>query len=246
MKTTTQVIWQDFLNLPDYLPEKPPKTIDAKCWLCGGDTHGTGWDMKKAIGGAFTDNNIARATRSNTVCCSCAALTSKDMWVIACEKHHHSPYFPVKDDKKPFLSNWMFSSHVFSTSAWLQPSRQQAREILLNPPAPPFVITLAAVGKKHVIFRAPVNHDRERFFVQFDTETICIDRCLFAAMLEQFESFYELGLSKDSLVTGNYNQASCMQIGVQKWREIENVMQEFRRRDSALLKIVSFVSVKKL
>lgn len=241
MKSNTQIIWQDFLQMLPFLPSKPAE--GRECWLCGGSME-HGWTIKSAMGPSFADHNIAARPDSESVCDACAALTSKEAWVLACEKFGHSPYFPPKDGKPPFLMNWMFSSHVFFNNGWLSPSRAEMREILLNPPEPPFVITLAEVGKKHVIFRAPVNHDRDRFAVQFDEHTITVDRCLLAETLSEFEAAYELGLSKDSLVTGNYNQAACMKIGVQKWREIDAAMAQYRRHQPGLLKITSIVAKK--
>jgi hypothetical protein len=244
MKSNTQTIWRDFLQMPDFLPVKPPKSIDSQCWLCGGETDGIGWDLKAAIGGAFTDHPAAKASHSQTLCCACAALTSKDAFVMACEKHGHSPYFPAKDGKPPFLSNWMFNSHVFSEQAWRMPSRAEMRDVLLSPPEPPFAITLANAGKKHVIFRAPVNHSRDLFSIQFDEQTALIDRNRFAAMLQQFEAAYALGFSKDSLLTGQYNTAVCMKIGLATWRNVEEGMAECRLKHGELLKIVAFCAKK--
>lgn len=244
MKSTTQVIWQDFLNMPDYLPAKPPKRIDAECWLCGGDTGGQGWTIKGAIGGAFTDHNEAKAPHSQTVCTSCAALTSKDAWVFACEKHGHDPYFPVKDGKKPFLANWMFSSHVFSLSSWLRPDRAGIREVLLSPPTPPFSITIAIVGKKHVIFRGAINHSRDRFFVQADERRILVDRSLFRELLTVVERGYALGFSKSSMETGDYNQAAVMKAGLSVWRELEAELEGWRRRHRGMLMLAAFCCVK--
>ena len=142
----------------------------------------------------------------------------KEAWVEACAVHGHSPYFPVKDDKKPFLANWMFSSHVFSADGWRRPDRKGSRDVLLNPPQPPFVITLAAVGKKHVIFRARLNQDASVFSVQLDDEEVVVKRRAFAELLELFERAYAMGFSKDSLLTGTYNQAAVLKVGVGRWR----------------------------
>jgi len=230
--------------MPTYQPPKQPKHIDERCWLCGGDTQGQGWDMKKAMGNAFTDHNIAKASHSRTVCCSCAALTSKQAWVMACEKHGHDPYFPVKEGKKPFLANWMFSSHVFTAKDWLRPDRSGIRELLLNPPEPPFVMTIAEVGKKHVIFRAPVNHSTRVFTVQLDENSIVIDATLFKPLLADFEAAYTLGLSKQSLLTGQYNTAQCMKAGVNVWRDIETVIARYRRQYPGMLRIAGFCGKK--
>lgn len=249
MKTTTQFIWQDCLQMPVLEPEEPKAKKakygqDFECWLCGGDTERKGWHSKDVIGSAFTDSNSAKATHSQTVCYSCAALMKKEGWELACEKHGHSPYFPIKDNKPPFLSNWMFSSHVFSLQGWLRPEQKEIRDILLNPPPPPFVITLAAVGKKHVIFRAVINQSRNDYFVQLDDETIFISRREFSELLAIFEQGYNLGFSKDSMLTGEYNQATILKVGLKKWREIECLLLGARLNNYGLLKVLHFSSVK--
>ncbi|WP_299314220.1 hypothetical protein [uncultured Halomonas sp.] len=247
--TTTQWVWRECLGMPENLPPEPKGkkarfADDAQCWLCGGDTAGRGWHFKDVIGSAFTDFNAAKAPHSKAICGSCAALMKKECWEQACEAHGHSPFFPVKDDKKPFLANWMFSSHVFSAEGWERPDRKAAREVLLDPPAPPFVITLAAAGKKHVIFRARLNHDRQQFTVQLDDEELMVDCLRFAELLEAFEAAYALGFSKDSLLTGHYNQAAVLKLGVGRWREIEARMADWRRRHPGLMRLAHFCGQK--
>ena len=51
--------------MPERLPPAPKgkkdRLADAECWLCGGETGGTGWPFKEVIGTAFTDFNAAKA-----------------------------------------------------------------------------------------------------------------------------------------------------------------------------------------
>lgn len=122
--------------------------------------------------------------------------------------------------------------------------RATARDVLLSPPHPPFVITLAAVGKKHVIFRAAVNHSRDRFNVQLDELSVAIDRRQFADVLTIFEEAYSLGFSKDSLLTGDYNQAAALKIGIKKWHDIEQAFKPIRVKTPDLLKVVAFCAKK--
>jgi hypothetical protein len=241
LKTTTQWIWRAALGMGDYAPPSPADY--AECWLCGGPAP-CGWPAKQVIGSAFTDGNVARAPHSKGVCQECAALMAKDGWVMACERHGHSPYFPVKDEKKPFLANWMFSSHCISQAAWLRPSRAEARELLLSPPEPTFVITLAAVGKKHVLFRAPVNHSTAAFVVQLDDDSIVIRSSVFAGLMRDFEDGYSRGFSKDSLLSGDYHPAAMMSAGLDVWRDIESKMAAWRQREPAMLRVAHFCAQK--
>lgn len=248
--STTQFVWRDCLGMESWEPpESKSKTKerygpDLECWLCGGDTENKGWHFKDIVGSAFTDFNIAKAPHSKTICQSCAALMKKESWVIACEKHGHSPYFPVKDDKKPFLSNWMFSSHVFSTTGWLKPDKAEVRDLLINPPNPPFVFVVASVGKKHVIFRSIVNLAQDVFFVSLDDSVIKVDLTIFRELLKDFELYYSMGFSKDSLMTGQYNQAAIMSVGLSVWRKAEMVMSKWRADQPQMLQLAHFCSRK--
>jgi len=226
MTTTTQWIWQECLQMPPFLPKDP---LHGRCWLCGGQTE-HGWRVKDALSGAFTDHNIAAFPGSDIVCDCCVALMRKETWEPACAQHGHSPYFPAVEGKKPFMANWMFSSHLFAGKTWLRPSRADLRAILLDPPADPFVLTVAVVGKKHVIFRAPINRSREAFAVQLDESTLLVQRDAVRAAIELVERGMSFGLSRDGILTGNYHPASVMTAGLQRWREIERDAAGYRQR----------------
>ena len=143
------------------------------------------------------------------------------------------------------MSSWMFSSHVFSKDGWLRPSRNELAEVLANPPHPPFVITVADSGKKHVLFRARVNHSSDKYFIQLDENTIFIDREIFKAVLALVEDAYQY-FSKDSILTGDYNQAAIMKAGLATWQKYENQFKPIRHKFKDMLKVACFVARKML
>lgn len=246
--SVTQLVYKELLQMPDFEPPEPKGKKskygkDDKCWLCGGKTHGKGWHVKDAIASAFTDTNLAVVPQSQTICGSCVALMKREAWEQACEKHGHSPYFPVKDDKKPALANWMFSSHVFSSDGWVRPERKDIADVLLNPPTPPFVITLADVGKKHVIFKAKPSYSRDDFFVSIDEQVIMVNRARFSEVLTLVEQAYQY-FSKDSILTGNYNQAVVMKVGISVWRGYEDELVKVRKTNPDLMRLACFVARK--
>lgn len=248
MSSVTQFIYKDCLQMQPFEPPEPKGKKskygdDKNCWLCGGDTESKGWHVKDVVGSAFTDTNQAVSLASSTMCYSCAALMKKEAWQPACEKHGHSPYFPVKDGKKPFLSNWMFSSHVFSKGFWLRPERKDLAEVLLNPPKAPFVISIADMGKKHVLFKSKVSHSSDVYFVNLDERVMQVHAKKFAEILDTVESAYEF-FSKDSLLTGNYNQAAIMKVGLKKWQEVEAKLAELRKSSYDMLLLACFVARK--
>lgn len=246
--SVTQFIWKEALRMSEFSPpepksKKPKYGPDDVCWLCAGDTDKKGWHIKDVIGSAFTDVNSAAFPTSQTICYSCAALMKKEAWEMACNKHGHSPYFPAKDGKEPFMSNWMFSSHVISKDGWIIPTRAQMRDILIDPPRPPFVITIADKGKIHVLFKSQVSQSVDDFFINYDDQTIHINRVKFTKILNDVEDAYEF-FSKESMLTGNYNQAAILAAGIEKWREIDNGLKIHRAQYADMLKVAVFVAKK--
>lgn len=243
--SATQFIWKNVLGFDGFAHPKR-KAESESCWLCAGDAGSDAWTLKDAIGSGFTASNIAKAPHSGAVCSSCVALMSRDAWILACEKHGHSPNFPAVEGKKPSLSNWMFSSHVFieDIKTWLRPDRAQTKEIILNPPKGRWLISLAAVGKKHVLFQAPINDGVDNFFVQLDSDTILVDRALFTEILDLFELGYNNGLSKESMLSGNYSQAAILKWGISNWRELESSLSIYRAKHYAMLQLAHYCARK--
>lgn len=249
--SVTQFVWKECLGMDDWLPPEPKnqkKTQfgpDDKCWLCGGETHGVGWHLSDGIAPTFTDFNQAKSSDSLTVCGSCVALSSTAAYAQYAEREGKPTTFPVKEGKKPRGLNWLYFSHVISPNVYHQPDRKQWRELLVNPPEPPFLMAMAVNGKKHVLFRCAVNQDRELFTVQADEERIMVKRSVFVELIEEFEEAYNLGFSKDSLLTGNYNQAAVMSVGLPVWRSVEAKMSRWRSEQPQLLQLAHFCGQKK-
>lgn len=62
--------------------------------------------------------------------------------------------------------------------------------------------------------------------------------------MAEFEDAYNKGLSKDSLLTGNYNQAAVMKIGISEWKGIEERMSKWRAKEPGILSLCAFCAQK--
>lgn len=226
----------------EFLPPAPKRGErfgpDAVCWLCGGDTGGQGWPMDIAIKPTFTNYNNAAHLPSRTICQPCVAMQSKEAWEAYVAAH------PEKGLKTGHAMSWRCYSHVFAAGLHDCPQRAGWRQWLLNPPAPPFMFVIATSGQKHLIFRAQVAHSREVFPVQFEEERVYVDRGKFAALLVDFERLYTMGFSKDQILSGEYHHGQLLKVGLRTWREAEEPMIEWRRREPGLMALAHFCGQK--
>ncbi|MBC9130670.1 hypothetical protein FcAc13_05030 [Frischella sp. Ac13] len=239
--SNTQTIWYNMLKMNDFIPPKKNKHNDEHCWLCSGKLNENSWSIKDAITSSFTDVSLAKNNTSNSVCCACVGLMKKEAWVEACEKHGNSPYFPIKEGKEPYLANWVFFSHIFNDNKWIMPTRAELEQCLLNPPQPPFSIIITETGKKHLIFKANISLSKDNFFVQLEEQSINVYLDDFKKLHSTVKEAYNLGLSKESILTGNYNYSTVLKIGLKKWQNIECELKKARNTDKKLLTLSCFV-----
>jgi CRISPR type IV-associated protein Csf1 len=188
---------------------------DTTCWLCGGETGGKGMSIKKAIKPTFTDHPFARGHGSSYICPGCALCLS------ARELRNYS---------------------ILATADKLfHPTRAEWRDILINPPAPPFVMCLAVSGQKHLTFKAPVNLERERFTVLLEERPIFAAPDRIEQIIEAVEALY-IYFSKDEILTGRYSQHRIKECGLSKWERLEAEIECWRGRP--LFDLALFVAQK--
>lgn len=236
----TQFAWS-CCDAGDYPPPEPRRGsrygADDACWLCGGPTAGVGWPRKLGLADTFCDHNKAARMDSATVCQACVATSASLGWEQYCRAHPERALwiaFPAKDGKKPRAFNWLYASHLFRPGFHESPSRARWREILTDPPTPPFLAILAISGKKQLIFRGRVSQDRHAFWVQADDTRVLV-RPDFADCLAAFEVAYNAGFSKDSIVSGQYHSGQMAKVGLAEWRRLDQAMRPWRERQPGYL-----------
>lgn len=221
------------------LPHAPPAKQaaradppDAHCWLCGGALlpYAAGWD-RSVFPNTFTNVNLAAAPASRTVCQACVAVSSGDTWRAYAERR---PELGLVT-KHPI--SWRSYGHLVTEREHTCPKGRQWRAVLLEPPEPPFVAVIPETNQKHLLFRAAIATDRERFPVQVEEDRVWLDRGMFAACLAGFEALYRLGLSKEGIVTGRYHHGSLGKIGPRLFRAAEQDFALWRFRAPDLVRV---------
>ena len=125
------------------------------------------------------------------------------------------------------------------------PKRLEVRDWLLNPPEPPFTIAIAETGQKHILFLAQTGYDRNSFPVQFEMDSLMINRSQFASLLSCYEDLLSLSFSKTEVDSGNYRPDRLIP-AFDKWQELEPIIANHRSggKPSRLLQLISFVATK--
>lgn len=174
---------------------------DAVCWLCGAPTGGMGVPTKAAIKPTFTDGPLARMPHSKAVCRDCAfCLSFRE------------------------LRNY---SILADGTGLRHPARADWRQILLDPPVPPFVACVALSGQRWLHIRAQVAFSRDNFPVQVEDTLAYVDRPMLAHLGGLVDELYEV-FTKDEITKGDYQPHRINQFGLERFVTLENELTPHR------------------
>lgn len=188
---------------------------DTRCWMCGGKTENIGTPLKKIVKPTFADQDLAKYQMSKSLCRGCAFCMS----FMGMRTH----------------------SIVASEQGMAYPSRAEMRDILLEPPEPPFVVCVSVSNKKWLHFRAQVAYSRDGYPVQMEETRVCVERPILANWLSIIEAMYSV-FTKMEILTGNYSQNRIREFGMQRFQEHE--AQIAPHRGTRLFDLAIFVAQK--
>jgi hypothetical protein len=176
---------------------------------------------------------------SETVCQACVATSASKGWEQYASRYPERglwTHFPDKGNGRPPRAfNWLYTSHLFRPGFHETPSRSRWRDLLTDPPEPPFLMILAISGKKQLIFRGRVSQSRAAFWVQADETRVLVRPERFRDCLADFESLYHAGFSKDSIVSGDYHSGQLAKTGLSVWKLLEDAIRPWRQDDPGLM-----------
>lgn len=209
---------------------------DDRCWLCGSAVDAPGWDRRDAFGPTFTNVNLARVPTSFTVCQPCAAVSRGESWAAYAARR---PDLGLVT-KHPI--GWRSYPHAVYGAVHEVPKRDRWRELLTDPPEPPFVFVIPTSKQKHLLFRARLGLDRDRYPVQWEEDSVWVERAELLAALVPVEAMLALGISRTQVETGQYHQESIRKAGLRAWRDAEAQIAPWRQRNPALVAIVCMIA----
>lgn len=214
MLTPTQLIFKAYQSTPKPLPLPNGKTAewplpemhevpDELCWLCGGRTDHFGRLRKDAVRDSFTDARYARVVESESLCSGCG-------WILA----------------QKFIRNW---SLLVVDGKLEHPSRDQIREVLVQPPTTyPWLLSIAVSGQKHISFAGKVVLSPNSIWVLLEQTPVQIPPSGIGTMLEPIEDLYTAGFAKAEIQTGRYQQNRIRKAGLSWWRAKEELIAPLR------------------
>jgi len=212
-----------------------------KCYLCGKPGN-----QPLSLKDSFTAHSIAKCPDSKYLCDRCHWVIPLRCWYFNPNKNAWS---------KLFSRNW---SWLFQGEKLLSPviegtrgegkeelpivsslaTRAEIRDWLMNPPEPPFTITVAESGQKHLLPFAQEALSRDYFPVLFEMDIVYISDS-FKSVLGQFEALMGLGFGKTEILTGEY-RSETLKSCLEQWDKIESSLAH--QRGSRMFELVSHVA----
>jgi CRISPR type IV-associated protein Csf1 len=110
---------------------------------------------------------------------------------------------------------------------------------LVNPPEPPFTIAIAESGQKHILPWAREAQSRDYFPVQFELDSLWVQRSQWLDLLQAFEELMGMGFSKTEIVSGEYRPDRLMPV-LSSYQQWDGIVQAWR--GTRLIDLASYVA----
>lgn len=118
-----------------------------RCVFCGAPAN-----REYELSESFTTRDTLRCPGSKHICVGCT-LALEEVGIAV--YHTGESYHFTKAFRR--MCSWVITSKVVTAAT--KAHTAYLRRVCLNPPEPPFVVSLAVSGQKHVLYRSVVNHD---------------------------------------------------------------------------------------
>ena len=182
---------------------------DEPCWLCGLPTCGRGEYIATGIRPGFADRGLARSMTSASICEHCAWCFVQNL--------------PMR-----------IYSILATTDGIKLMRRNDWRDVVLNPPKPPWVGLAAESGQKFLFYRCDPNYSNRQPHIQWEEETVTIEIGT-PALLEVIERLLDKGFSKTEVRTGNYYPSRLDEAGWQEVMGLDEVLRKLSKQRTARL-----------
>jgi hypothetical protein len=212
--------------------------VEAPCALCGSVESRTA-PTGKAVGGNFTDQYLLARPDSSRICEGCVWVCSGKppatvrMWTVVARPDLPAP----PSHPKAVLPS---GSHVHYTA---RNDMRWVAATLCDPPAGPWLVSVAESGQKHHAPYARVNHGAGRWTVRMDQVDVVALPGQFADVLARVVALRRVGFTSGEIETGAPSVVHLSAPGgLDLWRAHGQPLAPYRR--SPLLHLACFLPKK--
>lgn len=138
---------------------------NLKCFYCGIDCDEQ-YKKSDFVKKTFTNRDVVKFPGSDYVCgCCVESMRTGGPDIILIDGDTKTGRSAT-----PRMYSWVLTKE--KTVGFSKRHLDFARGIILNPPDPPFCVILADSGQKQIIFRSPVNYDKNQFMILLEEKEI--------------------------------------------------------------------------
>ena len=137
---------------------------EHKCYYCGYQCDNK-YSVKEYVKDTFTNRDIIQFPNSIYVCKGCSTVNA------------NKGYFQLVNGEniENMLRNYSWVLTREKNVAYSKSHIQLIREVILNPPEPPFTIVIAVSGQKQLLFRSKVSLTKDFYPLLFEEKHMIID-----------------------------------------------------------------------
>lgn len=172
------------------------ETGNHNCFYCGASCSEK-YTTKEYVKETFTNRDIVYRPSSKFVCGGCVASFQEKTTITLIngetrdgQRIRQYSWFITKEKATPFTK-----AHI-----------HLVREIITNPPEPPFAFIFAESGQKHLIFRSKIALDKENFVVMLEEQYINVNVSLLkeilAFLIKPISCFGKIGILEEPSIGG--------------------------------------------
>jgi hypothetical protein len=140
------------------------KTFFYNCYYCGRKCSDIN-SKEKYVKKTFTNIDIVSCSNSNWVCDECVYFFNSDSKINMIDGEVRIG--------SPRLYSWIITKNKKLAAS--KKHIKKLREIILNPPSPPFRIVLSDSGKKNLVFRSKIANSIDNYPLQFEEELLYVN-----------------------------------------------------------------------
>lgn len=162
----------------DPLTHKEITTVQHDCTICAKRSE-YGIPNKKFFSSNYTDWSMHKNPIGTHVCEACAFTMLLNT-----------------ESNRMTLSRYSFYADA---AGLVVANRVSFRDVLINPPAPPFVMVCAVSQKKHLAIKSKVSYSRKKFYCMFEEECVVVDLETMQEIMLSVEALRGIGFTKDEI-----------------------------------------------